>query len=117
MTAEARLTCHVLDLTSGLPAAGVAITVSRLDGDAPGPVAATTTNADGRTDAPLLQGDALVPGRYEVAFAIGDHFAVAEPAERYLDVVPIHVGVAPGATHLHVALLVTPFAYSTYRGS
>lgn len=132
---DARLTTHVLDLTTGLPAAGMAITLTRLGADGPGEVVAeAVTNADGRVDEPLLAGSALVPGRYELAFAVGDHFAsttvpappageapahdeVGDAAVPFLDVVPIRFGVAPGTTHLHVPLLVTPFAYSTYRGS
>jgi 5-hydroxyisourate hydrolase len=123
-----RLTTHVLDLTSGRPAAGLAVVLSRLDGPTAEPVARATTNADGRTDAPLLEGSALVPGRYELAFAVGDWFAAqggATPGStagspeglRYLDVVPVHFGVAPDGDHLHVALLVTPWSYTTYRGS
>jgi 5-hydroxyisourate hydrolase-like protein (transthyretin family) len=80
----------------------------------------TATNVDGRTDAPLLSGDDLAPGRYELAFAVGDHFAAAIPdvgSPPFLDVVPIHFGVGPDVGHLHVALLVTPWSYTTYRGS
>jgi hydroxyisourate hydrolase len=118
-----RLTTHVLDLVTGRPAAGMALVVSRLDDPVAGPVARATTNADGRTDEPLLEGADLVPGRYELAFAVGDWFAAqagdaAGAAEvPYLDVVPVHIGLAPGVDHLHVALLVTPWSYTTYRGS
>jgi len=123
---DRRLTCHVLDLTRGAPAVGLAIGLSRLDGQSPGRLlTTTTTNADGRTDEPLLAGGDLVAGRYALTFAVGDHFRRtgsgpdpgAEDDPPYLDVVPIHFGVAPSTGHLHVALLVTPFAYSTYRGS
>jgi 5-hydroxyisourate hydrolase len=116
-----RLTCHVLDVTVGRPAAGLAVRLERLDGPDAGPVGSVRTNADGRTDEPLLAGDAMVPGRYELTFAVGDHFATtlgaADPAGRYLDDVPVRFRIGPGAAHLHVALLVTPFSYSTYRGS
>jgi hydroxyisourate hydrolase len=119
-----RLTTHVLDLTTGRPAAGLVVVVSRLDDPTVGPVARATTNADGRTDEPLLEGPDLVPGRYELAFSVGDWFAAqgggdgrAAAEVPYLDVVPVHVGVAPEVGHLHVALLVTPWSYTTYRGS
>jgi hydroxyisourate hydrolase len=119
-----RLTTHVLDLVSGGPAAGLAVVVSRLDDPSAAPIARATTNSDGRTDEPLLEGADLVPGRYELAFAVGDWFAAqGAPSagtprdERYLDVVPVHIGLAPGVDHLHVALLITPWSYTTYRGS
>lgn len=122
MTDGRRLTCHVLDLTRGLPAAGMGIRLSRLGAAGPELLVDTATDADGRTGGPLLAGDALATGRYELAFAVGDHFARlgllgADDDERYLDAVPIHVGIGAAATHVHVALLVTPFAYQTYRGS
>jgi 5-hydroxyisourate hydrolase len=126
MTDKSRLTCHVLDLTRGLPAAGMALRLSRLDGPSAGVVLATATDADGRTARPLLHGPGLAPGRYELAFGVGDYFADADrtgdgaggPAPiPYLDVVPVHFGVAVGVSHVHVALLVTPWSYTTYRGS
>src|SRR4051812_39011656 len=89
MSDRRRLTCHVLDVTAGRPAADLAVTLRRLDGDAPGVLCSVRTNADGRTDAPLLVGDALVAGRYELTFAVGEHFAAssgaADPSDRYLD--------------------------------
>jgi 5-hydroxyisourate hydrolase len=110
-----RLTCHVLDATAGRPAPGVAVTVRRISGgDGAEVLVETATDADGRA---LLVADGPGPGRYEVAFAVGDHFGL-DPAERYLDVVPIHIGVPAGDdVHVHVALLVTPWSYTTYRGS
>ncbi len=114
-----RLTCHVLDATAGRPAAGVAVTLRRLSGadatEVPAEVLVeTVTDADGRA---LLVADGPGPGRYEVAFAVGDHFGL-DPAERYLDVVPVHIGVPAGDdVHVHVALLATPWSYTTYRGS
>jgi hydroxyisourate hydrolase len=108
-----RLTTHVLDTAAGRPAGGVEIELVR-DAEV---VARATTNADGRTDAPLL--DALEPGVYELRFAVGAYFAggdaVSEPP--FLDVVPIRFGVADPTAHHHVPLLVSPWAYSTYRGS
>ena len=104
-----RLTTHVLDVTRGVPAAGVAVELTRLD--PPEVVATTTTNADGRTDEPVATD--LAPGRYALTYGVGDYFGTDE----YLDVVPIRFGISPGADHVHVALLVTPWSYTTYRGS
>jgi 5-hydroxyisourate hydrolase len=111
----------VLDTARGRPAAGVALDLARLD-PATGertPLAAATTNADGRTDAPLLEGAAFSPGVYELVFAIGPYFAghegVADPP--FLDAVPVRFAVADAAEHHHVPLLASPWAYSTYRGS
>jgi 5-hydroxyisourate hydrolase len=105
-----RLTTHVLDTAAGRPAAGVPVTLHR-DGR---PVARAVTNAGGRTDAPLLEGAALVPGVYELVFEVGGHFA-ATPG--FLDHVPVRFRVADASEHYHVPLLVSPWSYSTYRGS
>jgi hydroxyisourate hydrolase len=105
-----RLTTHVLDTAHGRPAAGVQI-VLRRDGQV---VARATTNADGRTDGALLDGEALVPGRYELTFAVGDYFG--DP-DGFLGDVPVRFRIADASQHFHVPLLVSPFAYSTYRGS
>lgn len=110
MAPAGRITTHVLDTARGCPAAGVAVTLVR-DGTT---LASTRTNADGRTDAPLLEDPPI--GVYELRFAVGAYFATgADPA--FLDVVPVRFGVADPAAHLHVPLLVSPWAYSTYRGS
>jgi 5-hydroxyisourate hydrolase len=114
-----RLTTHVLDTASGKPAAGLKIELFRVGGDS-SPVAVATTNADGRVDRPLLEGAALTSGQYELRFHAGDYLrrmgvAVAEPA--FLEVVPIRFGVAAPADHYHVPLLLSPYGYSTYRGS
>jgi hydroxyisourate hydrolase len=104
------LTTHVLDIARGRPAAGVAIELAR-DGAV---IARAVTNADGRTDAPLLE--TLEAGVYELRFAVGDYFGPGgEPP--FLDVVPVRFGVSDPAAHHHVPLLVAPWAYSTYRGS
>jgi 5-hydroxyisourate hydrolase len=109
-----RLTTHVLDTMRGRPAAGVAISLSR-DGQL---AASATTNADGRTDAPLLEGDALVAGVYELTFDVGAYFAdAALPEPPFLGLVPVRFGIADPAGHYHVPLLASPWAYSTYRGS
>ena len=111
------LTTHVLDTASGRPAAGVRVVLRR-----PGAaevLADATTNTDGRLDRPLLEGAAFKTGSYELEFHVGDYFrargvALAEPP--FLDVVPVQFGIAEDA-HYHVPLLVSPYGYSTYRGS
>jgi 5-hydroxyisourate hydrolase len=110
-----RLTTHVLDTARGRPAAGVAIELVRLSQDGGEErLASTRTNADGRTDRPLL--DPLEAGVYELRFAVGAYFGAGEERP-FLDVVPVRFGVsAPDEPH-HVPLLVSPWSYSTYRGS
>jgi hydroxyisourate hydrolase len=122
VTDAGRLTTHVLDVARGCPAEGVAIELVRLDGgDGAGVVATAVTNADGRTDGPLLGPGALEAGVYELRFAVGPYFAATgrdaadDPA--FLDVVPVRFGIADAGAHFHVPLLVTPWSYSTYRGS
>jgi hydroxyisourate hydrolase len=105
-----RLTTHVLDTARGVPAEGVAVTLTR-DGAV---VARAVTNADGRTDAPLLEGADLVAGVYELTFAVGGYFT---GDEGFLGDVPVRFTVEAGAGHLHVPLLVSPWSYTTYRGS
>jgi 5-hydroxyisourate hydrolase len=123
-----RLTTHVLDLASGRPAEGLGFSLSRLDGPAAEVILRSRTNGDGRTDGPLLAGSEFGAGHYELAFEVADyfaaqaerlgsHFGVEPPSLPFLDIVPIRFGVAAGTSHLHVALLVTPWSYSTYRGS
>ena len=116
----ARLTTHVLDTAHGRPAAGMALTLSRHDGARYVELACVVTNRDGRCDAPLLEGAALVAGRYRVAFEVADYFraaGVALPDPPFLDRVTIDFGIADAAAHYHVPLLVSPWSYSTYRGS
>ena len=115
-----RLSTHVLDTMNGTPAAGVRVELYALAGEGRRLVASTTTNADGRTDRPLLAGDDLASGAYELLFHVGDYFrrkGAALPSPAFLDVVPVRFGVADPTAHYHVPLLVSPFAYSTYRGS
>ena len=110
------LTTHVLDTMHGRPAVGVGIRLLR-DGTV---LAKTATNADGRCDAPLLTGATLKAGVYRLEFAIGAYFrsaGVVLPDPAFLETVAIEFGVADPAAHYHVPLLVSPFAYSTYRGS
>jgi 5-hydroxyisourate hydrolase len=116
-----RLSTHVLDTVAGGPAAGVRVTLDMLAADGRRTrLAETLTNADGRTDAPLLSGETMRAGSFELIFHIGDHFRrgdlpLSEPP--FLDVVPIRFQIADVGGHYHVPLLVSPHAYSTYRGS
>jgi 5-hydroxyisourate hydrolase len=117
-----RLTTHALDLARGCPAADMAIEVWSVDGEGGGRRLLKTvrTNADGRTDVPLLSAGELAAGVYELVFAVGDYFAAhMAPAGSppFLDRVPIRFGIADPDAHYHVPLLVSPWAYSTYRGS
>lgn len=112
-----RLTTHVLDTSSGKPAAGLRVVLRRAD--EPAVVAEGITNSDGRLDRPLLEGAAFAPGAYELTFHVGDYFraqkqATAEPP--FLDIVPLRFGLSGGRDY-HVPLLIQPYGYSTYRGS
>jgi 2-oxo-4-hydroxy-4-carboxy-5-ureidoimidazoline decarboxylase len=115
-----RISTHVLDTVLGKPAPGVRIRLFEVGASARGLIAETTTNRDGRTNQPLIGGEPLRCGVYELEFAIGAYFRnqgqpVASPA--FLDLVPLRFGVAEPEGHYHVPLLVTPWSYSTYRGS
>jgi 5-hydroxyisourate hydrolase len=114
-----RLTTHVLDQAAGKPAAGLRIEVWRLDG-AQHLLKTVTTNADGRCNGALLEGEALTAGRYELRFHAGDYLrssGVKLPDPAFLDVIPIQFGIADPSAHYHVPLLLSPYGYSTYRGS
>jgi 5-hydroxyisourate hydrolase len=113
-----RLTTHVLNTAHGVPAAGM--TVRLLRADTRDAIREAHTNTDGRLDAPLLEGAAFVAGKYILTFHVADYFRahhadLSEPP--FLDVVEIAVGLADTHAHYHVPLLVSPWAYSTYRGS
>lgn len=115
-----RLSTHVLDTARGGPAQGVAVELHALEGEGRRLLARVETNADGRTDAPLLAGDAYRPGTYELVFHVGEYFrrrgaAAADPP--FLDRIPIRFAMAEADGHYHVPLLVSPWSYSTYRGS
>lgn len=115
-----KLSTHVLDITQGKPGAGVEIELYALDEDGRTLLRRAVTNQDGRCDAPLLQGDEMRAGKYELVFAAGDYFAaqgisLAEP--RFVDRVTIAFGIADATQNYHVPLVVSPWAYSTYRGS
>lgn len=115
-----RLTTHVLDTARGVPAAGVDIALFAIEGEGRRLLARQRTNANGRTDAPLLEGPAMRVGYYELVFAVGDYFkstqaAMSDPP--FLADIPLRFAVADAAAHYHVPLLVSPWSYSTYRGS
>ena len=114
-----QLTTHVLDTMRGVPAAGMSIELNRLGDGGAESIRRVVTNSDGRCDAPLLEGPALRPGRYELVFSVGGYFAAVPglPDPPFLDEVPIRFAMADAAAHYHVPLLVSPWAYSTYRGS
>ncbi|MEO8953289.1 MAG: hydroxyisourate hydrolase [Ktedonobacteraceae bacterium] len=117
-----KLTTHVLDITRGGPASNVTIELWQLDptGENHRLLKTVYTNADGRTDEPLLVGDEVVAGIYELVFAVGAYFAAQTGTSThipFLDRVPIRFGIADPTAHYHVPLLTSPWAYSTYRGS
>lgn len=113
-----RLTTHVLDLSAGRPAQGVKIELDRI-GAQPQRVAEAETNSDGRVDKLLLEGPSFIPGFYDLRFHAGDYFrrcGLVLPDPPFLDVIVIRFGLS-GAEHHHVPLLLSPYGYSTYRGS
>ena len=113
-----RLTTHVLDTASGKPAAGLKIELFRAGQDAP--LKVIRTNADGRADAPLLESGDFTSGQYELRFHAGEYLragGAALPDPAFLDVIPIRFGIADPAAHYPVPLLLSPYGYSTYRGS
>lgn len=116
-----RLTTHVLDTASGKPARGVAVSLFAIEASgARRLVKATRTNADGRCDAPFLSGAEMAVGAYELVFEVAAYFRAAGVAlsdPPFLDVVPIRFGIADAGAHYHVPLLISPYGYSTYRGS
>ncbi|MGB7317990.1 MAG: hydroxyisourate hydrolase [Planktotalea sp.] len=113
------LTTHVLDTARGCPAAGLEIELFRIDGETRTKLKSVVTNDDGRTDTQILPESEFELGEYELVFNCGAYFdACGVPAEepRFLNVVPLRFGMSEKA-HYHVPLLVSPFSYSTYRGS
>jgi 5-hydroxyisourate hydrolase len=114
------LTTHVLDTARGKPAAGVVIWLYRVTGNSHKKIAEAVTNADGRTDAPLLLGTDFRAGGYELVFHAGDYLrATGQVLDEvlFLDQVPIRFGISDAAAHYHVPLLLSAYGYSTYRGS
>ncbi len=120
-----KLSTHVLDTMNGCPAAGMRVRLQRLQGDRAETLCDLRLNADGRSDSgPLLDAASMSPGRYRLLFAVADYFrarGVDLPDPAFLDTVPLDFGIAdrdaPGSADYHVPLLVSPWAYSTYRGS
>lgn len=116
----ARLSTHVLDVSRGIAAAGVSIELHMLDGGSRRSIVQATTNADGRTDVPLLNRDRLATGVYELTFHAGDYYrrsgvALTDPA--FLDEIVVRFGIADATANYHVPLLLSPYGYSTYRGT
>jgi 5-hydroxyisourate hydrolase len=115
-----RLSTHVLDTAKGKPAAGVKIMLYRISGQSHRKIKEVVTNADGRTEGPLLEGKDLVEGSYELVFCAGDYLRTSGQSGEgvlFLDEIPIRFGVPDASQHYHVPLLISPFGYSTYRGS
>lgn len=115
-----RLTTHVLDTARGKPAAGLRLDLFRLAVDSRDRIHEAITNADGRCDAPLLSGTAFRPSTYEIVFHAGDYFdalGLDLPSPKFLAEIPIRFGIEEPDGHYHVPLLLSPFGYSTYRGS
>ena len=117
--AKGYLTTHVLDTARGVPAAGLRIELFRLDGGRE-KLAEMVTNADGRTDQPILPAEGFATGSYELVFYAGDYLRAsgqAGAAPLFLDEVPIRFGMNDAEAHYHVPLLLSAYGYSTYRGS
>jgi|SRR5437899_12920426 len=118
-----RLTTHVLDTANGRPAAGVRVRLYALegpDGNTRRLLRDVMTNAEGRCDEPLIEGEHFLTGRYEVVFGAGAYFAsigAIQEQPAFVDDVVLRFGIANAAQHYHVPLLVSPWSYSTYRGS
>jgi 5-hydroxyisourate hydrolase len=114
-----KLSTHVLDLSSGCPAAGLNLSLWRLDGGRR-LILETATNNDGRTDEPLLSGETMAAGKYELVFAVAAYFqgqGERLPGPAFLDEVPVRFAIADPQASYHVPLLCTPWSYSTYKGS
>lgn len=114
------LTTHVLDTARGIPAAGLKIDLYKVEAAARVHIHSMTTNGDGRTDSPILPAGDFTTGTYELVFHAGAYLdASATPPEtpRFLDEIPIRFGISDAQAHYHVPLLLSPFGYSTYRGS
>jgi len=114
------LTTHVLDTARGVPAAGIKIALFRLNDDSREKVAEAETNADGRTDAPMLPKGEMTTGSYELVFFCSDYIDAHDQnpdTVKFLDQIPIRFGISDASAHYHVPLLLSPYGYSTYRGS
>ena len=111
------LSTHVLDTAQGVPAAGVRVMLYRVSGNSPQKLGAFVTNADGRVEGPLLDGKGFSAGFYELVFCAGDYLRGQGLSGDFLDEIPVRFAVADAEAHYHVPLLLSPFGYSTYRGS
>ena len=119
MNLMGRLTTHVLDIANGCPGAGIRIELFRA-GAIGEPIASAVTNTDGRCNTPMIEGSDFTPGEYELVFHAGDYFnekGQEDGEHRFLDRVVIRFGINASDEHYHVPLLLSPFGYSTYRGS
>ena len=115
-----KLSTHVLDITQGKPAAGVKVALFAVGPHGKALIRMDVTNAEGRCNHALLEGDTMQTGKYELVFDAGDYFAaqgIALPVPRFIDQVTLAFGIADASLHYHVPLVVSPWAYSTYRGS
>lgn len=115
-----KLTTHVLDTANGVPGAEITVSLYRFDKSGRTEIVTIKTNHDGRSDRPLLEGDAFKPGVYELLFAAGDYFQARGdklPQPSFVGDVVLRFGIADTSQHYHVPLLVSPWSYSTYRGS
>ncbi len=118
--ARGYLTTHVLDTARGCPARGLKIVLWRIEGDTRTKLSEMRTNPDGRTDKSILSQDDFIPGTYELEFHAGQYlggYGSQPESPRFLDVIPIRFGMSETDSHYHVPLLLSPFGYSTYRGS
>ncbi len=120
--ADGFLTTHVLDTARGVPAEGIEIMLYRVSGNSHKKIATMVTNDDGRTDSPILPAGEFTKGLYELIFKTGDYLRAnrlveADAENLFLDQVPIRFGVDDDSSHYHVPLLISPYGYSTYRGS
>ncbi|WP_349435238.1 hydroxyisourate hydrolase [Pararhizobium sp. A13] len=120
MSRSGRLTTHVLDTALGKPAQGLKIDLLLIEGETRRLLRTVETNSDGRLDEPMLEGEAFTVGTYELLFHAGDYLratgaSLPEPA--FFDLIPLRFGIADATSHYHVPLLLSPFSYSTYRGS
>ncbi|GAA4010715.1 hydroxyisourate hydrolase [Deinococcus rubellus] len=119
MSGAAGLSTHVLDTARGCPAAGVQVELVRVEGKQRHTLKTDLTNSDGRTDAPLVERGMLEPGTYELTFHVDEYFRAFEAAVKppFLDIVTLRFTVSDTQAHYHIPLLVSPWSYSTYRGS
>ncbi|WP_275784101.1 hydroxyisourate hydrolase [Pararhizobium gei] len=120
MSNTGRLTTHVLDTALGKPAQGMRIDLFTIDGETRRLLRSVETNSDGRVDGPMLEGEAFDTGFYELLFHAGAYLRATDaklPDPAFLDLIPLRFGIADRSAHYHVPLLLSPFSYSTYRGS